>query len=1061
MPATVTEHITVLDSLISLSIRHRLLVVALASLSFVYGGLAIQKLPIDVLPDLNRPTVTIFTESAGLSPEEVEILVTRPIEAAVYGANGVVRVRSASSIGLSIVWVEFDWSMNIYVARQIVSEKLSQAREAIYERVNPTLGPITSIMGNVMAIGVTGGEQVDPMTLRALAEWDIRQRLLSINGIAQITVVGGELQQFQVLIDPERLVFYRVPLSAVLEALEETNLNATGGFLLSDYTEGLIRILGRAQTTDEIASTFIPIPGSPSQRVTIDQIAQVKIGSAIAPRGDASIDAMPGVILSIQKQPDADTVSLVSAIRSELKDMKDTLPVGIELHDDIFSQSEFIELAVANVEEALRDGAVLVAIIIFMFLLNVRTTFITLIAMPLALILTLLVFQILELSINTMTLGGIAIAIGQLVDDAIVGVENTFRRLRQNRLKGEPAPPLEVILKATREVRDPIVFATFIVVLVFLPMFALSGVEGRIFTPLGISYVTSIGASLLVFLTVTPALCAYLMPRMKQMSAEREGFVIRAVKWAQEKILRVLFPARFIVFGVFGFMLFIAVWMTSQFGQNFLPEFNEGALNISVVMAPGTSLVESNRIATSAEKVVLGIPEVIKVGRRSGRAENDEHAESINVSELEFFLQPSSRSREAVIADIRERMGQFPGVLINIGQPLSHRIDHALSGVRAQIAIKVFGDDMDELRRLANLIERAAEAIDGVVDLSIEQQSLTEQVHIRVDRDQIRNRGLTIAQVVEYVELALNGRTVSQIIDGIRTYDLVVSFDQESRSTLSSIKELPVELGEGGYLPLKLLADVEEALGANVISRENGQRRLIIQANVSDRDLVSVVQDIRALVTEEVIFPAGYFVVYGGDYESQSAAIDAIALLTVIAFLGMFLVLYAHLGSVNFALQVMLSIPLAFVGAVIGVWLAGGILSVATLIGFVTLTGIAARNGILMINHYLYLMREEGASFDQAMITRGTQERIIPVLMTALSACLALVPILLTPDQPGREILYPVALVIFSGLLSSTLLDLSLRPIVFWTFSSQPVAQSRLASSTILPSEEISDGKYE
>ena len=1041
-----------LDALITQSIKHRLLIVAVIALSFVYGGLAVQQLPIDVLPDLNRPTVRIFTESEGLSPEEVETLVTRPIEAAVYGANGVMRVRSASSIGLSIVWVEFDWDVDIYVARQIVSEKLNQAREAIYGRVNPTLGPITSIMGNIMAIGVTG-EGIDPMTLRAQAEWDIRQRLLAIPGIAQITVVGGEQRQYQVLIDPERLVFHRVPLSAVLDALEQTNLNATGGFLLTDYTEGLIRVLGRAQTVEEIQRTIVPLPDGPERRVTIGQIAEVKVGGPVAPRGDASVNATPGVILSIQKQPDADTASLVTAIRAELAAIQAGLPDGMELHDDIFSQSEFIETAVANVEEALRDGAILVAVVLFLFLLNVRTTFITLTAIPLSLVLTLLVFQVLGLSINTMTLGGIAIAIGQLVDDAIVGVENCYRRLRQNRLKGEPVPSLEVIAKATKEVRDPIIFATFIVILVFLPLFALSGVEGRIFTPLGIAYVTSIGASLIVFLTATPALCAYLLPRMTRMSAEKEGPVVRGVKWLQARLLAVLFPARYVVFAVFAVFLCTGVWLVSNFGQAFLPEFNEGALNVSVVMAPGTSLAESNRIATAAERLVLDLPEVTKIGRRSGRAENDEHAESINVSELEFFLMPSDRPRDVVIDDIREQLEQIPGVLTNIGQPLSHRIDHALSGVRAQIAIKIFGDDMAELRRLARLVEGQIEGVDGVVDLSFEQQVLTEQLHIRVDRSQILNRGLTVADVADYTELALNGRSMSQIIDGIRTYDLIARFDDASRANPDAIAKLPVETADGGYVPLELLASIDHALGANVINRENGQRRIIVQANVAGRDLVSVVQDIQRRLNAEVELPPGYYVVYGGEYESQAAALEAILLLAGVAFLGMFLVLYAHLGSVNFALQVMLSIPLAFVGAVIGVWATGGVLSIATVIGFITLTGIAARNGILMINHYLYLMREEGAAFDQAMITRGTQERIIPVLMTALTAILALVPILLTPDEPGREILHPVAVVIFSGLLSSTLLDLTLRPLVFWTFGRAAVAERLPAALTPQPAE--------
>ncbi|MDE0799103.1 MAG: efflux RND transporter permease subunit [Rhodospirillaceae bacterium] len=1042
-----------LDSLISLSIRHRLLVVAVTALSFVYGGLAMQGLPIDVLPDLNRPTVTIFTESEGLSPEEVETLVTRPIEASVYGASGVTRVRSASSIGLSIVWVEFDWSMDIYVARQIVSEKLSQAREAIYGRVNPVLGPITSIMGNIMAIGVTGGDSVDPMTLRTLAEWDIRQRLLAIPGIAQITVVGGSLRQFQVLIDPQRLVFHRVPLPAVLDALNKTNLNATGGFLLTDYTEGLIRVLGRAQTVDEIASTAIPLPGNPERRLTINQIATVKLGGPMAPRGDASINAEPGVILSIQKQPDADTVSVVNAIKAELAAIQLTMPDGVELHDDIFSQSKFIETAVSNVEEALRDGSILVAVVLFLFLLNLRTTFITLTAIPLSLVLTLAVFQALGLSINTMTLGGIAIAIGQLVDDAIVGVENAYRRLRQNRLKGEPKDPIDVVRDATREVRDPIIFATFIVILVFLPLFALSGVEGRIFTPLGIAYVISIAASLIVFLTATPALCAFLLPRMKQMEDEKEGPVVRGIKWVQAGILSVLFPIRYLVFGVFAGLFCLGVWLTAEFGQAFLPEFNEGALNVSAVMAPGTALAESNRIATTVERLVLEVPEVIKVGRRSGRAENDEHAESINVSELEFFLQPSERARADVIDDVRDRIEKIPGVLTNIGQPLSHRIDHALSGVRAQIAIKIFGDDMAELRRLARLVEGEVEGIDGIVDLSVEQQVLTSQLHIRVDREKILNRGLTVADVAEYTELALNGRVMGQIIDGIRTYDLIARFDDETRESPETIRRLPIETAEGGYVSLEFLASIDQALGANVINRENSQRRIIVQANVSGRDLVSVVQDIQRRIESDIEFPPGYFVVYGGEYQSQMAALNAIVLLAGLAFLGMFLVLYVHLGSINFSIQVMLSVPLAFMGAVIGVWATGGVLSIATVIGFITLTGIAARNGILMINHYLYLMREEGEAFSTAMITRGTQERIIPVLMTALTAILALVPILLTPDEPGREILYPVAVVIFSGLISSTLLDLTLRPLIFWTFGRSAAAEKVSPAFRMQPAE--------
>ncbi len=1022
-----------LAKLVHISIRHRMLVIALAAVCFAYGISVLPTMRIDVLPDLNRPTVTIFTEAPGLSPEEVESLVSRPVETSVYGANGVVRVRSNSSVGLSLVFVEFDWGQDIYTARQIVTERLAQIEEALPEGGHMTLGPISSIMGNIMAVGLTStAPEVDAIELRTLGEWTVRRRLLAIPGIAQITVVGGDLKQFQVLVSPERLVFHRVSVHEVVEALENTNINATGGFVLSDYTEGLVRILGRASSTEEISKAIVHT--SDGRRITIDQLAEVRVGGPLGRRGDASVNGKSAVMLSIQKQPKADTLTLVQAIRDELALIQKGFPEGVEIHDDIFSQSTFINNAVKNVVDSLRDGAILVVLVLFLFLLNFRTTFITLLAIPLSLVVTLMVFQALDLSINTMTLGGLAIAIGALVDDAIVGVENSFRRLRENRHSEDPQPADEVVYRATKEIINSIFYATVIIILVFLPLFALSGVEGRIFTPLGIAFITAIAASLLVSLTVTPALVTYLVPNMPRMRAEKDGLLVRAIKAVQGVLLKILYPLSYPIMAVFAGIFGVTLFYASQFGQEFLPEFNEGAMNVAITMPPGTSLQESNRIATVAEKLLLGLPEVEKIGRRSGRAEQDEHVDPVNSSELEFTLRESGRSRAEILEDVRKRLEDIPGILVNVGQPLSHRIDHVLSGVRAQLAIKIFGDDLRTLRNKAAEIESLVAEVEGIVDLSVEQMVLTPHIHVNVDRDRTLNRGMSIGEVAEYAQVALNGKTVSEIIDGQQSYDLVVRFEDRARNSRQAISKLPVWTPQDSFVPLNLLASIEEAKGPNLINRENGQRRIIVQANVAGRDIVSVVDDITNVIAANVTLPEGYFVTFGGQFESQASAFRTIVLLGFVAFIGMFLVLFAHFKSVNFALQVMLSIPLSFIGGVIGVMITNNIMSIATIVGFITLAGIASRNGILMISHYMHLLRHEGESFDKKMITRGTQERIIPVLMTALAASLALIPLLLGADEPGREILWPVAVVIFSGMVSSTFLDLTLRPLVFWKF---------------------------
>lgn len=1029
-----------INALIEFSIRHRLLVVVTTLLMTAYGLWVATQLPVDVFPNLNRPTVTIFSESSGLAAEEVETLVTRPIEAAVNGAPGVERVRSSSMVGLSLIWVEFDWNTDIYIARQIVSEKLQGARDILPDSVDPYMGPISSIMGEVFQIGLTASDgTVSSMDLRSYAEWDIRNRLFSIPGIAEITVLGGDLQQYQVLVDPEKLVQYGKSLHDVKAAITGANLSATGGFMIADYTESLIRVNGRIGSIDDLARSPLPKINDDAPLIRLDQIADVRMGGPLGKRGDASVNMTPAVILSIQKQPDADTLRLTRLIEEEVAGIKASLPSGMVLHDDIFRQASFIERAVYNVEEALRDGSILVILVLSIFLLNLRTTFITLTAIPLSILVTAMVFYWMGLSINTMTLGGLAVAIGELVDDAIVGVENAYRRLRQNRLEGNKSDPLDVIRIALAEVRGSIVFATIIVVLVFVPLFAMQGIEGRIFTPLGIAYIVSILASLLVSLTVTPALCAYMLPRLKRLSAEHDGLVIRSLKETQRWVLDRLLPRTTAVFFIITVAFILSVGAFTSFGREFLPQFNEGSVTITIYQKPGTSLAESNRIGVIAERLVQELPEIEKTSRRAGRAERDDHVKGVYATELEAVLHPSDRDRADIFADIREKLATIPGISVEVGQPISHRIDHMLSGVQAQIAIKLFGPDLTVLRAKAEEIKSVMEQIPHVVDLAVERQVLIPQLHVLVDREQAAARGLMAGEVASYAQMAMQGETVGAVLDGERSYDIVMRLKDEARDSAEAIRKIPVHTPDGHLVPLDLVSAVEEAKGANLINRENAQRRIFVQANSSSRDLTGVVAQIKAEIREQVDLPAGYYITYSGQFESQASAGRMIILLSLLSFLGMFLVLYTHFKSVNLSIQVMAAIPLAFIGAAIGIWVTGGVFSIATLVGFVALTGIAARNGILMISHYLHLMRVEGEKFDLAMIYRGTSERIVPVMMTALTATLALVPILMAAGEPGREIIYPVAVVIFSGLFTSTLLDLIVRPLMFWRFGRRPV----------------------
>lgn len=1039
-----------INALIDFSIRHRLLVIVTTLLMTAYGAWVVTQLPVDVFPNLNRPTVTIFSESPGLAAEEVETLVTRPIEAAVNGAPGVDRVRSSSMVGLSLIWVEFDWRTDIYIARQIVSEKLQGVRDILPQDIDPYMGPIASIMGEVFQIGLTSNDpSVTSMDIRTYAEWDIRNRLFSIPGIAEITVLGGDLKQYQVLVDPAKLVQYGKTLHDVKAAIEGANANATGGFMISDYTETLIRVNGRVGSIDDLARSPLPKIDDEAPTIRLDQIAEVRMGGPLGKRGDASIDMTPAVILSIQKQPEADTLRLTRLIEEEIASIKASLPQGMVLHDTIFRQASFIERAIYNVEEALRDGSILVILVLSIFLLNFRTTFITLTAIPLSILITAMVFHWMGMSINTMTLGGLAVAIGELVDDAIVGVENVYRRLRQNRLSGNKTDPLDVIRTALSEVRGSIIFATIIVVLVFVPLFAMQGIEGRIFTPLGIAYIVSILASLLVSLTVTPALCAYMLPRLKRLNAEHEGWVITRIKAIQRRTLDVLFPRSTLVFAVIAVAFVLSIGGFMSFGREFLPQFNEGSVTITIYQTPGTSLAESNRIGVIAERLLQEMPEIKKTSRRAGRAERDDHVKGVYATEVEAVLYESERDRAEIFADIREKLATIPGISVEVGQPISHRIDHMLSGVQAQIAVKLFGPDLNTLRMKAEEIKTAMEDVSGVVDLAVERQVLIPQLHVLVDREQSAARGLMPGEVARYTQMAMQGETVGAVLDGERSYDILMRMKDEARDSAEAIRQIPVPTPDGHIVPLNLVAAIEEAKGANLINRENAQRRIIIQANSSSRDLTGVVGQIKEAITEKVELPAGYYIVYSGQFESQASASRMIILLSILSFLGMFVVLYAHFKSTNLSIQVMMAIPLAFIGAAIGIWVTGGVFSIATLVGFVALTGIAARNGILMIAHYLHLMRHENEKFDLAMIYRGTAERIVPVMMTALTASLALVPILMSAGEPGREIIYPVAVVIFSGLFTSTLLDLTIRPLMFWRFGRKPV--TRLIPHAITP----------
>ena len=1032
-----------LNAIIRFSLQHRLLVIAAALLVLGYGGWQLNHLPIDVFPDLNRPRVTVMTEVPGMAPEEVEALITFPLEAALNGATGVQAVRSSSGVGISVVNVEFNWGTDIYIDRQIVAEKLSLVADRMPEGVKPQLAPISSIMGQIMIVGMwSEGNKTGPLEIRTLADWVVRQRLLTIPGVSQVFAMGGGRKQFQVLVNPDSMLSFGVNLHEIEAALQKSNSNVTGGYLDGQGpSEFLVRSLGRIQSVEDLAKLVVKIrSGRP---VLLAQVAKVVEGpevkrgdsSAFVRQEDGKFAGGPCVILTVNKQPATDTRQLTERVTNALEELKASLPSDIRMAPELYQQKKFIDLAIENVMTALRDGGILVAIILFVFLLNFRTTFITLTAIPLSIVVTGLVFKWFDMSINTMTLGGLAVAIGELVDDAIVDVENIYRRLRENRLSANPKPHLLVVFQASAEIRNSIVYSTLIIVLVFIPLFALSGMEGRLFTPLGVAYIVSILASLVVSLTVTPVLSYWLLPNSRVTQREHESIVLRGLKWLAAKVigLSLRMPKLVLIAAVAAVVVSgIAI---SRMQSDFMPPFDEGVAQLNVLLPPGTSLQRSKEVATMVERRLQKIQGVEGFVARTGRAELDEHIIGVNMSEIIISFDPKSgRSREVVLDDIREAMADIPGIVTSVEQPLAHLISAMLSGVQAQVAIKLYGDDLDILRAKVKEMQKIVAGVPGVKDLVPEPQISIQQLRIELDRDQLARYGLTPGDVNEFIETAMHGRVVSEVLQEQRTFDLFVRLDDRYRENLDALNRMSLDLPEGGTTSLASVAKIYPAGGPNTINREQVRRRIVLQCNTAGRGLVDVVRDIQArLKPVQESLPTGYFIEYGGQFQSQQSASRMIAVLFCLSLAGMFLVLFTMFRSVNFALQVMAALPMAFIGAVAAIILTGQTLTIASMVGFISLCGIATRNGILLLDHYLHLVKYEGETWSQQMMIRAGQERLAPVLMTALTAGIGLVPLAMAAGQPGKEILYPVATVIIGGLISSTLLEFFVRPALFWT----------------------------
>lgn len=1019
------------DAIIRTSLHHRLLVLAGALLLVLAGLYTLRQLPLDVLPDLNKPTVTLMVEAPGMAPEEVEQQVTFPLETAMQGVAGVTRVRTVSAIGLAIVYVEFGWGTDIYRARQQVSERVSTVQGQLPPGMTPQLMPISSVMGEILLLVVQAPPEVSPMQVREVADWVIRPRLLAIPGIAQVIPIGGAVRQYRVTPDLAAMQRVGVGLEELQTALRGFASNNSGSFVEAHAQEWLVRHLGQGAGLETLR--HLTVAWHEGVPIPLHQVAQVDFAAA-PKRGDAGFAGQPAVLVSVQKQPHADTLALTTAVEAALAQLNRDLPAGIRAEPILFKQASFIAAALQNVEEALRDGALMVLLVLLLFLLNVRTTVISLTAIPLSLLATVLVFAAFGLSVNTMTLGGLAIALGELVDDAVVDVENVLRRLRQNAALPQPRPALAVILDASKEVRSGVVYATLIVVLVFVPLFFLAGIEGRLFTPLGVAYIVAIMASLLVALTVTPVLCHYLLGR-QPLGQQADPPLVRLLKRLDTRLLHWSFRHPRLLFGGALLAVLLAIASLPFFPRTFLPPFNEGTLTVSLTLQPGIALSEAVQVGSLAERLLLQVPGVRQVGRRTGRAELDEHAEGVHVSELEVDLQPGT-DRRAAMAAIRQQLAVLPAST-NIGQPLSHRIDHLLSGVRAQVALKIFGNDPDTLRQLALALQARLANLPGLVDLQVEQQVRIPQVQVRVDPAKAQQYGVTPASVQRALATLGNGVTLGTVMERDRRFALVLRAADDAR-TAEGLQQLLVPT-PAGHIPLSHLASITRSSGPNQILREDGQRRIALFGNFADgADMAATVAAIRAILADFAL-PEGYFTKLEGQFQAQEEASQRMLLLGAIALLLIVVVLYSRYRSLTLTAIIMGNVPLALVGGVAALWLAGEPLSVASLVGFITLAGISTRNGILKISHYLNLVQHEGERFGIPMIVRGSLERLVPVLITALVAAFALLPLLFAADAPGKEILHPVAVVIFGGLISATLLDTLLTPVLFWRFGAKPL----------------------
>lgn len=1017
-----------LDKIIRFSLQNRAFVLMAAVLLMVGGIYTTSHIDVDVFPDLNAPTVVVMTEATGMAPEEVERLVTFPVETAMNGASDVRRVRSSSTAGFSVVWVEFDWGTDIYRDRQIVSEKLAEVGENLPPDCGkPTLGPQSSILGEAMIIGLDS-DTTSMQDLRTLADWTFRPRLLSLGGVAQVTVIGGDIKEYQIKLSPEKMKHYDVSLQEVISATESMNRNSTGGVLYEYGNEYIIRGLLSTDDIDGIGRAVVRMQGDVP--ITLNNIAEIAVGPKAPVLGVASHRGKPAVLMTVTKQPDASTALLTEKLDKAVEDLKSQIPSDVNVSTDIFRQQKFIDSSIDNIKKSLYEGALFVIIVLFFFLMNVRTTLISLVTIPLSLLVSVLTLKFMGLTINTMSIGGMAIAIGSLVDDAIVDVENVFKHLRQNRKlpESERLPVLEVVFNASREVRLPILNSTFIIVVSFVPLFFLTGIEGRMLRPLGIAFITALFASTLVALTLTPVLCSFLLGSEKSDKAGKEPALVRWLQKIYNVALEWVLSHKKLTLGSVAALFAVALALFCSFGSSFLPAFNEGSFTINVSTLPGVSLEESDNVGRRAEMLLLSVPEIKTVARKTGRAELDEHALGANVSEIEAPFELSDRPKKAVVEEIRHKLGTLPGVNVEIGQPISHRIDAMLSGTRANIAIKLFGTDLNKMFEIGNQIKTKISAIPGVVDLNVEQQVERPQLQIVPKREMLAKYGVTPSEFTDMVEVYLAGRTVSRVYEGNRVFDLTVKADDDSRSTIEAIRDMPVDV-VGGKVSFSQIAEIRSAAGPNTINRENVARKIVISANVSDGDLQGAVNRIRKTINDNVPLPEGYHVEYGGQFESAQSATRTLLMTSLMAILVIFLLLYGQFKNVRQASAVLLNLPLALIGGVFAIFFADGIISIPAIIGFISLFGIATRNGMLLIDRYNEL-RQSGLSLHDAVM-RGSLDRLNPILMTALTSALALIPLALGGDLPGNEIQSPMAKVLLGGLLTSTMLNGFIVPVVY------------------------------